>query len=74
MRNEDIRKLIRASNVRNYEIAEELRVSDNTFYVMLRKKLTEAERERILTAIAAVKTSKFVVSEKELTNLRAIQG
>lgn len=47
---------------------------DNTFYVMLRKKLTDAERERILTAIEKVKSSRFAVSEKELTNLRAIQG
>lgn len=74
MRNQDIRNFIRASNVRNYEIAEALGISDNTFYVMLRKKLTDSEKERILTATEAVKNSRLVVSEKELTNLRAVQG
>jgi DNA-binding CsgD family transcriptional regulator len=56
MRNQDIRNLIRASNVRNYELAEELGISDNTFYILLRKKLTDADRQRILSAIEAVKT------------------
>jgi hypothetical protein len=55
MRNHDIRNLIRASNVRNWQVAEELGIADNTFYVMLRKKLTDEERTRILQAIDTVK-------------------
>jgi predicted XRE-type DNA-binding protein len=74
MRNQNTRNFARSKGVRNYEIAEQLGISDNTFYVMMRKNLTDAEKERILTAIEAVAASKFVVSEKELTNLRAIQG
>jgi hypothetical protein len=55
MRNQDIRNLIRTSNIRNYMVAEQLGISDNTFYIKLRKKLTIGERERVLSAIEAVK-------------------
>jgi hypothetical protein len=54
MRNQDIRDLIRSCNVRNWQVAEALGVSDNTFYVMLRKDLNEEERKRILAAIKAI--------------------
>jgi transcriptional regulator of acetoin/glycerol metabolism len=55
MRNQDLRNLIRASNVRNWQVAEELGISDNTFYVLLRKKLNEEERTRIIVAIEKAK-------------------
>lgn len=55
MRNQDLRNLIRSSNIRNWQVAEELGIADNTFYVMLRKKLSDQEKERILTAIKNIK-------------------
>ena len=55
MRNQDIRNLIRSANVRNYEVAEALGVSDNTFYMLLRKNLTSEDKQKILGAIESVK-------------------
>lgn len=65
MRNQDLRNLIRASNIRNWMVAEELRISDNSFYILLRKKLTTEERERILTAIEAVKKQQQCFSDPQ---------
>jgi predicted XRE-type DNA-binding protein len=64
MRNQDIRNLIRASNIRNWQVAEQLGISDNTFYILLRKKLTEGERERILNAIEAAKQEQQTFAEQ----------
>lgn len=55
MRNQELRNLIRASGIRNWQVAEALSVSENTFYKMLRKQLTEEEKTRILQAVEAVR-------------------
>lgn len=70
MRNQGLRTYARSKFVHNYEIAEALGVSDNTFYVMLRKDLTDVEKERIIAAIDSISKSKFAMG----TNLRAVQG
>lgn len=54
-RNQDLRNLIRDANICNWQVAESLEISDNTFYVMLRKKLSDTERERIIAAIEKAK-------------------
>jgi DNA-binding CsgD family transcriptional regulator len=54
-RNQDIRNLIRDSKICNWQVAEALKISDNTFYMLLRKKLTDSDRQRILSAIETVK-------------------
>jgi predicted XRE-type DNA-binding protein len=54
-KNQDIRDLIRNSGICNYQVAEALEISDNSFYMLLRKKLTDADRKRILAAIETVK-------------------
>jgi hypothetical protein len=53
-RNQDIRDYIRDSKICNWQVAEQLEISDNSFYMLLRKNLTDEERGRIMKAIQAV--------------------
>jgi hypothetical protein len=54
-RNQDIRDFIRDSKICNWQVAEELGISDNSFYMLMRKNLKVEERTRIFKAIEAVK-------------------
>jgi transposase-like protein len=64
-RNQDLKNLIRASNIRNWQIAEELGISENTFYRMLRKELSNSDKEQILKAIETVKMNNFIVLKEQ---------
>ncbi|WP_042375308.1 helix-turn-helix domain-containing protein [Neobacillus jeddahensis] len=52
-RNQDIKEA--AKDVPNWAIAEKLGVSDNTYYRLLRKELSEGKKQEILIAINKVK-------------------
>ena len=49
--NEVLKKEIKAARLYNYEIAEQLGISEPTFYRMLRKELSPRDRELITNAI-----------------------
>ncbi|MBE6122516.1 MAG: hypothetical protein E7190_07360 [Erysipelotrichaceae bacterium] len=50
--NEDIRRFIRAHDVKTYEVARHLGVHENTLLRWLRDELPEDKREAIKTAVA----------------------
>lgn len=51
MNNLDIRKVAEQSNVKLWQIADYLGKTDGNFSRMLRKELTEAEKQKIFTII-----------------------
>lgn len=51
MQNEMIRKYARTKDVRLWQIAEELGITDTTFSKRLRKKLSENEEKKVLHII-----------------------
>ena len=51
MKNEDIRELAKSHNVKLWEIAEKLNVSEFTFSRRLRHELTDSEKEQIINVI-----------------------
>lgn len=57
-RNSEIRQAIKNSNIYCYELAEELQISDNTFYRMLRKPLSPIKRNEILSIIKNLSAKK----------------
>jgi hypothetical protein len=65
--NQDIRRLIRESHVCSWQVAEHLRIGENTFYRLLRRKLTKTDRERISAAIEAIKIQNFDATEEKET-------
>jgi predicted XRE-type DNA-binding protein len=65
-RNQDIRDYIRDSKICNWQVAEQLEISDNSFYMLLRKKLSEAERERIMEAIEVLKQEQQTIIADQL--------
>jgi hypothetical protein len=65
--NQDIRDLIRNSNVFNWQVCEQLGIGDNTFYRMLRKPLTDADKKRILAAIEAIKGKSQISKDQTQT-------
>lgn len=53
--NEEIRKAIKKSRIKQYEIAAQIGVSECTFCKWLRTELTSERKERILTAIGQIR-------------------
>ncbi len=51
MNNLDIREVAEQSNVKLWQIADYLGITDGNFSRKLRKELPEAEKQKILTAI-----------------------
>lgn len=51
MANEEIRKLIKQSKLRHWEVADLLGISETTFVRKLRYELPKAEKEKILKII-----------------------
>lgn len=51
MANEELRNKIRIANVRHWQIAHELGISEETLCRHLRFELPQAERERLLAAL-----------------------
>jgi hypothetical protein len=49
--NQDIRAMIKKSNVHAYEVADLIGVHENTLFRMLRRQLTDEEKKRIFIAI-----------------------
>ena len=58
MRNNEINEAIAKSGVKKWEVAEMLGIADTTFSKKLRKELSEAEKQRIISAIAKLKSQK----------------
>jgi hypothetical protein len=65
-RNQDIRDYIRDSKICNWQVAEQLEISDNSFYMLLRKNLTDEERGRIMKAIEAAKREQRTIVAEQL--------
>ena len=57
MKNNDIKKIIQQNRIMQYEIAEQMGISEYTLCKWFRKKLTAEQKEKILTAIAEIKAS-----------------
>lgn len=55
MKNNDIRQKAQKLNVKLWQIAEELGVTDSTFSKMLRKELSAEQKEKIFTIITTLK-------------------
>ncbi len=55
MKNQEIRQAIKESRIMQYEIAEQMGISEYTLCKWLRKELTAEQRERIYTAIAEIR-------------------
>ena len=51
MKNFEIRKMLLATGIKNYELAEMLGISEWTLSRKLRKELPQAEQERIIELI-----------------------
>ncbi|RDU34721.1 hypothetical protein DRW41_22105 [Neobacillus piezotolerans] len=49
--NQDIRDLIKKSDVYSWEVAEKLGIHENTMYRLLRKELDDAGKERFRQAL-----------------------
>ena len=52
MKNKEIRTAIEAAGVKYWQVAEKLGIYDGNFSRKLRKELSEAEKDRVLQAIA----------------------
>jgi ABC-type ATPase with predicted acetyltransferase domain len=65
--NQDIRDLIRDSKVFNWQVIEKLGIGDNSFYRMLRKPLSDADKNRILAAIEAIKSEPSANEDQKQT-------
>lgn len=51
MKNLEVRVLLLEKNIKNYQVAEKLGMSDSTFSIMLRKDMSEAQKSKIMQAI-----------------------
>lgn len=58
-KNDTIRNQIKKSRVFQYEIADELGVSEMTLVGWLRKELSEEKKQRIISAITKLKEGEF---------------
>lgn len=56
MKNNDIRQKAQKANVKLWQIAEKLSVTDSTFSKMLRKELSTEQKEKIFAIIATLET------------------
>lgn len=54
MKNNDIRQETQKANVKLWQIAEKLGVTDSTFSKMLRKELSAEQKEKIFAIIAVL--------------------
>ena len=52
MNNLDVREFIKANNIRQYEVADLLKISEFTFSRKLRKELSNEEKEKIFKLIS----------------------
>ncbi len=64
MANEIIRETAKSSGIPHWKIAEAIGTSEFTFCRKLRRELTPAETERILTAIYELKEGQHVRNNK----------
>lgn len=55
MKNQDIRQEAQKTNIKLWQIAEKLGITDSTFSKMLRKELSDKQKEDIFTIIATLK-------------------
>ncbi len=56
MKNKDIRQEAQKANVKLWQIAEKLSVTDSTFSKILRKELSTEQKEKIFAIIATLET------------------
>lgn len=57
MKNAEIKRTIWESRFRQYEIAEEIGISEYTFCRWFRRELSEEQKEQILNAITALRAN-----------------
>lgn len=55
MKNEEVKKLIKQSRFFNYEIAEQIGISEVSFSRWFRKELSEEQKQKIINAIEELK-------------------
>lgn len=55
MNNKDIRKIIKESGVKYWQIAEKMNINDGNFSRRLRKELSMEEKNRIMSIIKELK-------------------
>jgi hypothetical protein len=57
--NQEIRKKIRDSQFCSWQVAEQMQMAENTFYRLLRKPLSNADKQRIVDALDQLKEKHF---------------
>lgn len=55
MKNNDIRQEAQKTNIKLWQIAEKLGITDSTFSKMLRKELSAEQKQKIFTIITTLK-------------------
>lgn len=63
MKNLDIRKLIKDSKLKHWQVAEVAGISASTLCVWLRSDLTDERRKLIVSAIARIQTEGLFANE-----------
>lgn len=63
-RNSDLRCLIKEENLFLWEVAEHMQIHENTLYRMLRQKLSDAQKEKILNVIKELKSDKAFLERR----------
>lgn len=54
LKNVEVRRLAKEKNVRHWQIADEIGVSESTFVHWLRKELSDEKKEKIIAAIEKI--------------------
>lgn len=62
--NTDIRNLIRVSGFCSWQVADKLRIHENSLYRMLRKDLDDEEKKRIFHVLDELKTERDAALSK----------
>lgn len=59
MENQELRQFIKENRILHYEIAEKIGISEYTLCKRLRKKLSDEQRERIISAVKQLRKERF---------------
>ena len=68
MKNNDIRKLIKSSGLKHWQVAEAAGISESTLCVWLRSKLSNDRRATILRCIERLKRNESESNEENTDN------
>ena len=67
LRNLDVRNMISDSDLKYWEIAEKLRITDSTFSRKLRKEFSEKEKDKIIEIINELSLEKSIGNNQSKT-------